>query len=74
MYFNVCNLFVCFNDDDYDNDCILCLGYSVSSRSAHSVAVRFSYMTGMVLKSAANISTAYQLPYDALWAFMRSMV
>lgn len=25
MYSNVCNLFVCFNDDDYDNDCILYL-------------------------------------------------
>lgn len=22
----ICNLFVCFNDDDYDNDCISCPG------------------------------------------------
>lgn len=25
IYSNVCNLFVCFNDDDYDNDCISCI-------------------------------------------------
>lgn len=76
MYSNVCNLFVCFNDDDYDNDCILYLAIPGEQYGASYTfqlhCNPFSYVVQRerkgVSKCAANIATAYHLPHDTLWA------